>query len=339
MPPGPAAIREAAGVDAATFRDEIVPDGQPVVLRGIAAEWPAVAASRRSSADAAAYLARFDRARPAEAFVAHPDAGGRYFYRDDMKGFNFERRSGPLRDIVGHLLAVENEPAAASVYVGSTPVAELLPGFAAENAMPLLAPPLAEPRIWIGNRSIVSTHFDESDNIACVVAGRRRFTVFPPDQVRNLYVGPLDHTMAGQPASMVSVRDPDFERYPRFRDALAAAQTAELGPGDAIYIPLLWWHNVEALDGFNILVNYWWRSVPPEAGSAFVAMVHAIASVSCLPQPQRDAWRAMFEHYVFRPEGDPAAHLAPEHRGILGQPTPELRRRVWQFLQRMIAGF
>ena len=120
------------------------------------------------------------------------------------------------------------------------------------------------PRIWIGNRSLVSTHFDLSDNIACVVAGRRRFTLFPPEQLPNLYVGPLDHTMAGQPASMVELNAPDFERFPRFREALAAAVTAELEPGDAIYIPTLWWHQIEALAPFNILVNYWWEDAPPD---------------------------------------------------------------------------
>ena len=79
-------------------------------------------------------------------------------------------------------------------------------GSTADNRLELLPPELARPRIWLGNRSEVSAHFDLSDNIACVVAGRRRFTLFPPDQVANLYVGPLDHTMAGQPASMVAAQ-------------------------------------------------------------------------------------------------------------------------------------
>ncbi|WP_204333426.1 cupin-like domain-containing protein, partial [Proteus mirabilis] len=84
------------------------------------------------------------------------------------------------------------------------------------------------------NRTSISTHFDASDNIACVAAGRRRFTLFPPDQTANLYIGPLDHNVAGQPLSMVDMATPDFARFPRFREALAAARTAELEPGDAI---------------------------------------------------------------------------------------------------------
>ena len=80
------------------------------------------------------------------------------------------------------------------------------------------------PRVWFGNRVTVQTHYDISSNIACVVAGRRRFTLFPPEQLVNLYVGPLEFTLAGQPISMVKLEQPDFERYPRFRQALAAAQ-------------------------------------------------------------------------------------------------------------------
>jgi hypothetical protein len=310
------------------------------VLRGLVGAWPAVEATRTGAEAAAAYLQRFDRDAPVETFVGPAEIGGRFFYADDVAGFNFERQRGKLGDILRYLLASRQDEAARAVYVGSVPVPEILPGFAAENPMPLLDSVEAIPRIWIGNASIVSTHFDESDNIACVVAGRRRFTLFPPDQVGNLYVGPLDFTMAGQPASMVPLRDPDFERYPRFREALAAARTAELEPGDAIYIPTLWWHNVEALDRFNILVNYWWRDAPPDAVSAFEAMVHAILAIGTLPEYQRAAWRAMFENYVFRPSGeDPAAHLPPAQRGILAESTPQLRQRIRQFLLRALGRY
>ncbi|MDB5692419.1 MAG: transcription factor jumonji jmjC domain protein [Alphaproteobacteria bacterium] len=330
-------IEEVDGLDRTRFRSELVPRYEPVVLRGLVRDWPAVKAAQASPAEAAAYLQRFDRGAPVEAFVGPPEIRGRFFYASDVASFNFERRQGRLGDILRFLLATPEDEKAPAVYVGSAAIPEILPGFAAENMMDLLEEALAVPRLWIGNASIVSTHFDESDNIACVVAGRRRFTLFPPEQVANLYVGPLDFTMAGQPASMVPLRDPDFERYPRFRDALAAARVAELEPGDAIYIPTLWWHNVEALDRFNILVNYWWRDVPADTGSAFEAMVHAILAVAALPDYQRAAWRAMYENYVFRPDGDPAAHLPPAQRGILAEPTPELRQRIRQFLLRVLS--
>ena len=58
--------------------------------------------------------------------------------------------------------------------------------------------------------------------------------------------GHSTRTIAGQPISMVDLDDPDFERFPKFREALRHALVAELEPGDAIYIPALWWHGVQA---------------------------------------------------------------------------------------------
>jgi hypothetical protein len=334
----PRRMDEREGIDLARFRAELVPAYRPVVLRGLVRDWPAVAAAMRSDGEAAAYLAGFDRGAAVEAFVGPPEIGGRFFYARDMAGFNFERRRGPFGDVLRDILALSAEPKAPAVYIGSAPVPEVLPGFAARNPMTLLEDGRAVPRIWIGTRTIVSTHFDLSDNIACVVAGRRRFTLFPPEQLPNLYVGPLDHNMAGQPASMVELKAPDFELFPRFGEALAAAVTAELEPGDAIYIPTLWWHQIEALAPFNILVNHWWEDAPPDRGSMFEAMVHAIFAAGTIPAERLDAWRLWFDHYVFRANGDPAAHLSPEHRGILGASTPPLRQRLRQFLLRTLGG-
>jgi hypothetical protein len=135
---------------------------------------------------------------------------------------------------------------------------------------------------------------------------------------------------------MVDFRNPDFARFPRFREALASAMVAELEPGDAIYIPPLWWHHVEALDAINILVNYWWQDSPPDAGPGMACLGHGILSIGHLPETERRAWRALFDHYVFRLDGDPAAHIPPHARGVLGESTPTLRRRIKEFLVRSI---
>ena len=90
--------------------------------------------------------------------------------------------------------------------------------------------------LWIGNRTHTATHWDQSQNLACVVAGRRRWTLFPPEQLKNLYVGPLEFTLAGQPTSLVDIDAPDLKTYPRFAEALKVARRAELGPGDALYM-------------------------------------------------------------------------------------------------------
>jgi hypothetical protein len=323
-------LPEFRDVDPRRFREEIVPAYRPYVLRGLVGSWPAVQAGLDSPEAFAGYLKRLDLGRPVETFVGPPEIEGRFFYAPDLAGFNFERRPQRVGETLDLLLSLAGQAAPPSVYCGSAPMADHLPAFQAENRLDLVDP-ATPPRLWIGNAVSVAAHYDLSDNIACVVAGRRRFTLFPPEQVVNLYVGPLEHTLAGQPISMAPLDVPDFERYPRFAQALEAAQTAVLEPGDAIYIPTMWWHAVRALEPVNALVNYWWDD-QPDSSAPFEALVHAILGVRDLPAPRREAWRAMFEHYVFQTGDDPAAHLAPDRRGVLGKLTPDLRRRIKSFL-------
>jgi hypothetical protein len=326
-------VREIANVTPEAFRREIVPSYAPMVIRGLVRGWPVVAAAQESIEALGAHLLSFDRGAAAEAFVGPPAIRGRFFYSPDLKSFNFERRRGSFAELLRYVQAIAGRDDAPAVYAGALETTQMLPGFAEANPLPLVERLDAPPRIWLGNRSTISTHFDASDNVACVAAGRRRFTLFPPDQIHNLYVGPLDRTVAGQPTSMVELHDPDLERYPRFREALDAAQAAELEPGDAIYIPALWWHHVDALAPFNLLVNYWWND-SPDAAARFDAMVHAVLTISHLPPARRDAWAKMFDTFVFRTHGDPAEHLAPEHRSVLGEPTPELRQYIKTYLLR-----
>lgn len=43
--------------------------------------------------------------------------------------------------------------------------------------------------------------------------------------------------MEGSSSAVVDVDDPDFERFPRFQEALKQAVTVILKPGDMLYIP------------------------------------------------------------------------------------------------------
>jgi hypothetical protein len=150
-----------------------------------------------------------------------------------------------------------------------------------------------------------------------VAAGHRRFTLFPPDQLENLYVGPIDFNPAGQAISMVDFHAPDFARFPRFREALDQAQVAELGPGDALFIPSMWWHHVEALDDFNVLVNYWWRQSPDWMDTPTNALMLALLTMRELPPEQRRHWQEIFRHYIFEPGEDSLAHIPPGARYAL----------------------
>jgi hypothetical protein len=156
--------------------------------------------------------------------------------------------------------------------------------------------------------------------------------LFPPGELRNLYVGPLHLTPAGQPISLVDFAAPDLERFPRFADALRNASVAELEPGDALFIPSLWWHHVEALDAFNVLVNYWWRQSPAWMDTPANVLMHALLSLRDLPRVQRDAWLEIFRHYVFEANETTTAHIPEASRGILSPIDDEAARELRAFL-------
>lgn len=332
MTPSFTPVREWRSVDAALFRSEIVPLRRPAILRGIAADWPAVTAARRSPEALCAAVGATDLGKPVPTFLGPPQIKGRFWYREDMRGLNYQQRFAPLGELLQMLLRLKDEATPPSFYAGAVPISENCPDFARDHRLDLPGDG-AVARLWVGNRATVSTHFDMSENIAVVVGGRRRFTLFPPEQVKNLYVGPFDFTFAGPPVSMVDLRAPDLERYPRFAEAVPFAEEAELEPGDAIYIPYMWWHHVEALDAINVLVNYWWDLHQRHwQGSPFKTLMHAIMSIRDLPERERDVWRAWFDHYVFGDGHGAVDHIPVERRGPLSAMTPETAQMVKRFV-------
>jgi hypothetical protein len=324
------AIPERAPVDADIFRSEILPSGQPVVLRGQVADWPIVRAARESSRALADCIRGYDRGVQSVIVEAPASTGGRLFYRDGLDGFNFERKRGGISATIDRLLALADEQDPPRIFIESMPTDEYLPNFAPAHRMELLDPRV-RPRIWIGNAITVQTHYDLFYNIACVVGGRRRFTLFPPEQVTNLYTGPLEYTPAGAPLSMVPPYDADLARFPRFAEALRHAVTAELEPGDALYIPYGWWHHVQSLTPFNALVNYWWNDAP-QFGSPYGALLHAALALRDLPDDQRAVWRALFDNFVFTNAEVALGHIAPDKRGLLGPPSQKRLQEVRSLL-------
>ena len=103
---------------------------------------------------------------------------------------------------------------------------------------------------------------------------------------------------------------------------------AELGPGDAVYIPALWWHNVEALDDFNVLVNYWWRDVPDYFDSPSMSLLHCLLTLKSLPPRQRRDWKAVFDYLIFQSEGPALEHLPPQVHGLFGELTEAKAERI-----------
>ena len=306
----------------------------PFVIRGLVANWPLVEAGRISGREARDYLLSKHRNVPFVVSIGQAGTGGKLFYDDAMQ-MNFRTARGKLPDIFAQIDAFEEKTDTPPIYLASIDMLDFFNGLHEANHVDLVQRNCLAS-IWMGTRTRIAAHNDFPDNLACVAVGRRRFTLFPPDQFRNLYLGPIDNTPAGRAVSMVDLHAPDFARYPRFHVALRHAQVAELEPGDALFIPSMWYHHVEGLEPFNVLVNYWWRETPRYLGQPQDALNHAILSIRDLPEDQKAHWRELFNYYVFGDPAEAGAHIPEKARSILGPMTAESASRIRAFLLRQL---
>jgi hypothetical protein len=323
----PVSTVEAAGIESI---DALLVRGEPVLLKGAIDHWPALAAAAQSPAALDAYLIERDDGSPVPVMEAPASSHGRFGYAADPREFTFTKRMRPLGETLARIARARSDPAASYLVIQMLPLDVQMPGFVRDNPMPLV-PPGARPKLWLGGAVKTQIHNDRDHNLACVVGGHRRFLLFPPEQVANLYIGPLDNP---PPLSFVDPEAPDFETFPRFREALLSAQVAHLGPGDALLIPRYWWHHVTSRDSYNAMVNYWWGRSASGLGDPHDAFLTALLALKALPAHERAYWQAMFEIHVFGEEG--AAHIPPSAHGILGALSPGQRVALKQRLRTAI---
>ncbi len=314
---------EWRNVDRSTLREEIIPRDRPAVLKGLVSDWPIVRAAAASPQSLFDYVRARDLGHPLRMLIGPPEINGFLFYRDDMSGMNFENASEAFHVIFARILACMRQPNPPALYTGAASVESNLPEIGRENILGILDRQ-ASRWLWLGNAVTMPTHYDPLDGINCMIAGRKRFTFFPPDQLPNLYVGPLEYAPGGQPTSLVRLPAPDFDRFPRFAQALARSEVAEVEPGDAVFLPNLWWHNVESLEPLNLSMNFWWLDAIEWEAEPFAALALGLLAITPLPASRREAWRAMFDHYVFQTDGDPIPYVPREYRGMLGPMNPPL---------------
>src|SRR5580692_2209286 len=306
------------GIPAASIRtvaelDLAVGASKPLILRGLIEHWPALAAGRASPSTLGNYFKSMDRGAPAPVMEAPAATHGRFGYSADLHEFTFSTRQRGISETLDRIEHQIDRPQAPIIAIQMLPLATHLPDFVQQNPMPILAQ--VGPLLWLGGRVRTQIHHDRDHNLACVIAGRRRFVLFPPEQVANLYIGPIENP---PPLSIVDLEAPDFARFPLFEKALASAQTAELGPGDALLMPRHWWHHVTSRDPYNAMVNYWWGTHAQGLENPYDCFLAALLALKDLPSPERTYWQAMFSAYVFRSGGDALEHIPPNLQGILG---------------------
>lgn len=326
-------VAEYDGMDRERFWSEVLPKKQPAILRGLVRHWPAVEKGQEGAAVLIAHLHKYDQGKEVEAFFGDAEMQGRFFHDESRTGFNFEKRTMRFAAFLDALLAGQEQNNSPCMYAGAVNLPKHLPMWQDELQLDLLPDDMEQlVSLWIGRKSRTAAHWDLPQNFACVLSGHRRFTVFPPEAIRGMYMGSFDFTLAGRPISLVDMDDPDLEQHPQFAEIAPLAQVAELEPGDVFYLPSLWLHMVETDGPFGAMVNFWWREGPAHLVTPQFTMLHALLTLKGLPPDELAAWKHMFDHFVFETNGDPFAHLPAAARGVFGDLTPAQRQNLRQFL-------
>ncbi len=311
--------------------------GEPVLMPGLVKDWPLTRAGRRSAEEAMGLMREHYSGKPVVVYVGAPEIRGRFGYDESCTMFNFQSRSMGIPEVFDRIAAGFGSEEHPFYYINSLMYDDGFPNLRESNDIRLNHPIFDQcqtvAKTWIGTESRASAHFDIPANIVCCAVGRRRFTLFPPEQIHNLYPGPLNLTPGGQVITMVDLREPDLEKYPLFERALAAAIVVKLEPGDALYYPSMWWHEVEALDPFNVMINYWWSSAPRYMGNPMDALMHAMLGLRDRPDAVKQAWRELFDYYVFGSPEKTRAHLPGACHGALAEMDENLARRLRALLQ------
>lgn len=324
-------IPSVQNVDFQQFHSDIVAANRPVVIKAAVADWPSVQAACQSPQAIVDYLKAYDTDAVISALVGKPEIEGRFFYSQDLTDLNFQRTQVTLGIALDRLITVADHDAPYAIALQAIQLHRVMPAFKPSNPQPLLEPAI-EPTMWVGNRVRVAPHYDIHDNLACVVAGQRKFTVFPPEQIDNLYPGPALNAPGGVPVSMVDIDKPDLEQYPNYPQAEAVGMSAVLEPGDGIFIPALWWHGVDSLQDLNILVNYWWGGDTETRVSPNDSLLHSMMSIANLDRSKRQAWQQYFNYYVFKTGADPKAHLPSDLQDIVANLSPQQEAELRAFL-------
>jgi len=310
------------GVNSHNIPKDILDSTEPVVFKQLIDDWPMVQAGRTSDRVSVNYLKSFYNGNPSTVCKIPAENNGKMFYNENCTELDYESFKGRIDETLDAILEGTDQTDSPAYYIASNIIGTHLPGFNDNNNIVIPRDrhvDAMEERvsIWIGGATTATCHFDALDNIACCVAGKRRFTLFPPDQISNLYPGPLEPTPGGQVISLVDFKNPDFQKFPKFKNALLTAQVAELEAGDALYIPSMWWHHVESLGPYNVLVNYWWDDTPVFLTSGMNALYMAMLAIREKSAHEREGWKHVFNHYIFDGPEKSNSHIPKDARGFL----------------------
>ena len=251
-------IERRAGLSSEEFLERYYAANRPVILTGEMADWPALArwtpqylkakvgarpveyqAERGRDPHFEMYKDAHRREAPFASFIdeiLQPDAGNEAY----LTAYNSERNSQALSVLHEDL--------------------KFLDKYLDRNA----ANPFG--MMWIGPAgTVTSLHHDLTNNLIAQFVGRKRVKLLPSAEVGKLY----NHHHVFSEVPDLEDSAIDLARYPRLAEVRIYDVT--LNPGEILFMPIGWWHQVKSLD-FSVTITYtnfrWenegYRGYPPD---------------------------------------------------------------------------
>jgi [protein]-arginine 3-hydroxylase / protease len=231
------------------FHQEIVPRGRPIIITGAMKGWKAL-----SSWNADYFKSAIGR-REVRVQVSRTNYFPAIHGTEEPAHIKRLNKRMPFDDYAD-LISSENR-AADRYYISQELLADKFPALVADIQRPAFIDRSLRVKnaFWFGQAgNITPLHYDLVYNLSVQVWGRKRFTLFDPAQFPLLYPFPVYSEVAQ--FSRVNIERPDFIRFPKFQKARPVECTLE--PGEMLYTPPFWWHQVHSLNT-AISLNMWWK--------------------------------------------------------------------------------
>ncbi|HWB81780.1 MAG TPA: cupin-like domain-containing protein [Nannocystaceae bacterium] len=288
----------------------------PVIWRGALADHPLVELGRRGPEAFLGELAARAGRNPVTVTSAMPASSGRMGYGEG-RWADWASRETNFATFASDVIHELKADTGHTLYLQSATVRECLPELAPITKLWLTDESRMldlRTQLWIGSGGQrIPVHRDESHSIAAMAAGAKDFLLFPPEQLHNLHTTARRMQADGDPMrSAADPRNPDYQRYPRFADAMKTMYVAHLEPGDVMFLPAHWWHAVDSF-GFNAMFNARWFDMPVEQrGDLTACFAQAFVTARTVAPTQVQRLRTRLHDEVFADEG--AAARRPETR-------------------------
>lgn len=233
--------------DRETFAQTYIARNQPVIITGAMSSWRALTA----------WNLRYLRAVLGDATLRMYSSPDGVFRADPQRGFDESLwRSSTALKYFDWIDADDRSP---HLLLPNQSLIAKFPRLAADIAIPpyIAIRKLNDVNLWVGaGGNVTPLHCDQYDNCLAQVIGQKRILLASPRQRRYLY--PHDPFDDIPPVtSRVDIEAPDLTRFPRFKRAEFIEAT--IAPGEILFIPVHWWHQVYGI-GVNVAVNFWWEA-------------------------------------------------------------------------------